>query len=197
VVWSDAAELKAGVIVSFTGWGDVLALPINAGRDHIRGTVDAPVSLLEYGDYECPFCGVAYPVVEAVREEMGDALRFVYRHFPLTTVHPHAWMAAEASEAAGAQRRFWPMHDLLFEDQKHLAVPDLVARARVLGLDEDRFEEELAAHVHADRVQEDFVSGVRSGVPGTPTFFVNGVRYEGPTDVDSLLAAVQMPLVRG
>ncbi|HEY0396976.1 MAG TPA: DsbA family protein [Acidimicrobiia bacterium] len=183
--------------MSFTGWGDVLALPINPGRDHIRGTVDAPISLLEYGDYECPFCGVAYPVVEAVREEMGDALRFVYRHFPLTTVHPHAWMAAEASEAAGAQRRFWPMHDLLFEDQEHLAVPDLVTRARALGLDEDRFEEELAAHVHAGRVQEDFVSGVRSGVPGTPTFFVNGVRYEGPTDVDSLLAAVQMPLVRG
>ena len=197
MVWSDAAEPKAGAIVSFTGWGDVLALPINPGRDHIRGTVDAPISLLEYGDYECPFCGVAYPVVEAVREEMGDALRFVYRHFPLTTVHPHAWMAAEASEAAGAQRRFWPMHDLLFEDQEHLAVPDLVARARALGLDEDRFGEELAAHVHAGRVQEDFVSGVRSGVPGTPTFFVNGVRYEGPIEVDSLQAAVQMPLVRG
>jgi protein-disulfide isomerase len=159
--------------------------------------VDAPVSLLEYGDFECPYCGAAEPVVQAVREEMGEALQFVYRHFPLTTVHPHAWGAAEASEAAGAQGEFWPMHDLLFEDQQHLALPDLVARARVLGLDEERFLEDLATDAHAERVQEDFVSGVRSGVPGTPTFFVDGVRYEGPTNPRSLLAALQMSLVRG
>jgi len=182
--------------VSYTGWGDELVLPVIPGRDHIRGSREAPVSLVEYGDYECPFCGAAHGVVEAVRAEMGDLLQFVYRHFPLTTVHQHAFDAAEAAEAAGAQKRFWPMHDLLFEDQRHLTFPDFLARARALGLDLDRFESDLAAHAFADRVQEDFGSGVRSGVPGTPTFFVNGVRYEGPTDVAGLLAAVQSPLVR-
>ena len=182
--------------MSYTGWGDELALPVTPGRDHIRGAREAPVSLVEYGDYECPFCGAAHGVVEAVRAEMGDLLQFVYRHFPLTTVHPHAFGAAEAAEAAGAQGRFWPMHDSLFEDQRHLAVPDLLARAVALGLDSDRFEADLATQAYADRVQEDFVSGVRSGVPGTPTFFVNGVRYEGPPDFAGLLTAVQSPLVR-
>ncbi len=121
--------------MNITGWDDTLALPISPRRDHILGPAGAPVSLLEYGDYECPFCGAAHLAVEAIRAEMGHALRFVYRHFPLTTVHPHAWGAAEAAGAAGSQGRFWPMHDLLFEDQKHLALADLLARARVLGLD--------------------------------------------------------------
>jgi NhaA family Na+:H+ antiporter len=182
--------------MTMTGWGNALALPISPARDHIRGPVDAPVSLVEYGDYECPFCGEAYPVVEAVREAMGDELRFVYRHFPLTTVHPHAWGAAEAAEAAGGQGQFWPMHDLLFADQGHLALADLLARARVLDLDLDRFEADLVGHTYAGKVQEDFVSGVHSGVPGTPTFFINGLRYEGPPDVRNLLTALQQSLAR-
>jgi protein-disulfide isomerase len=182
--------------MSTSGWEPVLALPVSPDRDHIRGPVDAAVTLVEYGDYECPFCGAAHLVVEAVRDRMGDDLRFVYRHFPLSTVHPHAWAAAEAAEAAGGQGRFWEMHDLLFEDQRHLAIPDLLARADALGLDVDRFEAELLGRVHAEKVQEDFLSGVRSGVPGTPSFFVNGARYDGPADFASLLAAVQLPLAR-
>lgn len=163
-------------------------------RDHIRGPVDAPVSLVEYGDFECPFCGAAHGVVDTVRAAAGDLLQFVYRHFPLTTVHPHAWPAAEAAEAAGAQGQFWPMHDLLFEDQQHLAPADLVARARALRLDVDRFDYELATHAHAGRVEEDFVSGVRSGVNGTPSFFVNGLRYQGPTDAATMIAVIEAAL---
>lgn len=184
-------------MVDYTGWGDELVLPVTPGRDHIRGPQEAPVSLVEYGDYECPYCGAAHGVVETVRAEMGDLLQFAYRHFPLTTVHPHAFGAAEAAEAAGAQGRFWPMQDSLFADQRHLAAPHLLNRAKALGLDLDRFKADLATRAYADRVQEDFVSGVRSGVPGTPTFFVNGVRYQGPIDVAGLLAAVQSPLLRG
>jgi protein-disulfide isomerase len=180
--------------MTFTTWEGILALPVIPGRDHIRGPVNAPVSMVEYGDFECPYCGAAYPMVEAVRAEMADQLQFVYRHFPLTTVHPYAWGAAEASEAAGVQGRFWEMHDSLFEDQRHLATADLLARAAALGLDIDRFQTELAAHLHFDRVQENFLSGVRSGVPGTPTFFINGLRYQGPVDVRSLLGALQLVL---
>jgi protein-disulfide isomerase len=183
-------------MASYSEWGNELVLPVAPERDHIRGPRGAPVTLVEYGDYECPFCGAAHGVVEAVRAEMGDLLQFAYRHFPLTTVHPHAFAAAEAAEAAGAQGRFWPMHDSLFGDQRHLAAHDLLTRARALGLDIDRFEADLTTGAHAGRVQEDFVSGVRSGVPGTPAFFVNGMRYEGPSDVAGLLAAVQAPFVR-
>ncbi|MEY2582018.1 MAG: hypothetical protein QOE09_1867 [Ilumatobacteraceae bacterium] len=178
-----------------TQWGSVLTVPISPD-DHIRGSIDAPVSLLEYGDYECPFCGAAALVIDEVRSQMGDDLAFVFRHFPLTTVHPHAFQAAEAAEAAGAQGQFWPMHDLLYQDQRHLATPNLVARAAFLGLDVDRFQAELLGDVYSDEVQEDFLSGVRSGVQGTPTFFINGVRHEGRWDVDSLLAAIHMAVPR-
>jgi protein-disulfide isomerase len=182
--------------MSMTGWEAVLTLPVTPGRDHIAGRPDAPASLVEYGDFECSFCGAAYPVVEAVRDTMGDEMQFVYRHFPITTLHPHAEPAAEAAEAAGAQGQFWPMHHLLFEDQQHLDMPDLAARAAVLGLDVDRFASEVVERVHADRVHEDFMSGVRSGVNGTPTFFVNGVRHDGPPDYPSLLAALQLATSR-
>jgi protein-disulfide isomerase len=174
-----------------SAWEAVLAVPVDPDVDHVRGSVDAPVSLVEYGDYECPFCGQAYPVVEAVREAAGDTLAFVYRHFPLTTVHPHALPAAEAAETAGAQGAFWPMHDLLYRDQSQLDGPGFLARAVALGLDGERFQSELLGHAHLDRVQEQFLSGVRSGVNGTPTFFVNGLRYEGPPEAQGLLAAVQ------
>jgi protein-disulfide isomerase len=160
-------------------------------RDHIRGPADAPITLLEYGDYECPYCGAAHPVVEEVRRIMGVRLRFVYRHFPLTNVHPHAESAAEAAEAAGAQERFWPMHDLLFERQDALDVDDLVERAEILGLDVARFVRGLGEGAYRARVREDFISGVRSGVNGTPSFYVNDVRHDGAPDLQSLLWSIQ------
>jgi protein-disulfide isomerase len=147
--------------------------------DHARGPADAPVTLVEYGDYECPHCGAAHPVVQLAMRQLGDQLRFVYRHFPLAEIHPHAEPAAEAAEAAGAQGRFWAMHDALFEHQHALQAQNLAALAMELDLDAARFSRELLAHAHLNAVREDFLSGVRSGVNGTPTFFVNGVRYDG------------------
>ena len=168
-----------------------LVLPVSPERDHIRGPVGAPIVLLEYGDYECPFCGAAHPVVQELRRLMGNQMSLVYRHFPLTNVHPHAEPAAEAAEAAGAQGRFWAMHDMLFEHQDALEAEDLLAYAQAIGLDVQRFVRELADGTHRPRVREDFLSGVRSGVSGTPTFYVNGVRHEGPADLQSLLWSIQ------
>jgi protein-disulfide isomerase len=148
-------------------------------RDHTFGPSKAPLTLVEYGDFECPHCGAAYPVVKKILETLGDRLQFVYRHFPLTQVHPHAEFAAEAAEAAGAQGRFWEMHDLLFENQQTLDDPHILLFAESLKLDLERFRLELVEHVHRGRVREDFMSGVKSGVNGTPTFFINGVRYDG------------------
>ncbi len=167
-----------------------LTLPVSE-RDHIQGNPDAPLTLLEYGDYECPFCGGAAPVVKKVQKRMGDLLRFVFRHFPLTQVHPHAEHAAEAAEAAGAQGMFWEMHDTLFAHQHALGDLHLVAYAADLGLDVATFERDLAAGVFAPRVREDFMSGVRSGVNGTPTFFINGRRHDGAYDLEGLLFALQ------
>jgi protein-disulfide isomerase len=177
--------------MSMTEWRSVLSVPVSPNRDHIRGPIDAPVTLVEYGDYECPYCGVAHPIVTAVQERMGPELRFVFRHFPLTTVHPHAELAAEAAEAAGAQRKFWPMHDMLYENQQGLD-PFLVTYAETLSLDIDRFRIDLRDRVHATKVADDFMSGVRSGVNGTPSFFINGHRQQGPWDFASLLAAAQL-----
>jgi protein-disulfide isomerase len=167
-----------------------LMVPVGR-RDHVRGVASAPVTLVEYGDYECPHCRAAYPIVEIVRKQAAPHLRFVYRHFPLATVHPHAERAAEAAEAAGAQRAFWEMHDLLMDDGRALADDELVSRARTIGLDVPRFARELGTGMHATRVREDFVGGVRSGVNGTPTFFINGERYNGPYILPSLSAAVE------
>jgi protein-disulfide isomerase len=167
-----------------------LAVPIS-GRDHLRGSPTASITLVEYGDYECPYCGAAHPIVNEVQRVLGDDLLFAFRHFPLTQIHPHAMQAAEAAEAAGAQNRFWEMDDLIFEHQDRLEMPDLLRYAEALGLDLDCFAAELESHVHAPRVREDFMSGVRSGVNGTPTFFINGVRYNGGYDLPDLLAALQ------
>ena len=160
-------------------------------KDHMQGPPDAPVTLVEYGDYECPYCGEAYPVVKALQERLGDQMCFVFRNFPLTQVHPHAEEAAEAAEAAGAQGKFWEMHDLLYENQDALEPEDLVQYARALKLDLKRFVLEMREHVYVERVREDFRSGVRSGVNGTPTFFINGARHNGPFDLVSLLAAIE------
>jgi protein-disulfide isomerase len=168
-----------------------LTLPVSDERDHIQGPAETSVTLLEYGDYECPYCGAAYPIVKQVQAQMGDRLRFVFRNFPISTSHPHAEQAAEAAEAAAAQGRFWEMHDHLYEHQRHLEAGDLRTYAEELGLDVERFDRELAENVHAARVREDFMSGVRSGVNGTPTFYVNGNRHDGSYDLDSLVAALE------
>jgi protein-disulfide isomerase len=160
-------------------------------KDHMQGPPDAPVTLVEYGDYECPYCGEAYPVVKALQERLGDQICFVFRNFPLAQAHPHAEEAAEAAEAAGAQGKFWEMHDLLYENQDALEPEDLVQYARALKLDLPRFVLEMREDVYAERVREEFHSGVRSGVNGTPTFFINGVRHNGPFDLASLLAAIE------
>jgi protein-disulfide isomerase len=148
-------------------------------RDHARGDPDAPLTLVEYGDYQCPYCGQAQLVVLGVEKLLGPKLRFVFRNFPLAQAHPHAPLAAEAAEAAGAQGKFWEMHDRLFLHQEELDPPSLVRHAKYVGLDLPRFEADLASHKFQPRVAEDFKSGVRSGVNGTPTFFVNGERYDG------------------
>jgi protein-disulfide isomerase len=176
--------------VSTTQWEALLTVPVS-DRDHIEGPADAAVTLVEYGDYECPYCGAAYPIIKEIQARMGERLRFVFRNFPITTSHPHAEQAAEAAEAAAAQDRFWPMHDLLYENQKRLREQDLRGYGEQLGLDLERFSRELAEHVHAERVREDFMSGVRSGVNGTPTFYIDGVRHDDSYDVETLLAALE------
>jgi protein-disulfide isomerase len=177
--------------MSRTDWEATLILPVSADRDHISGPVDAPLTLVEYGDFECPHCGAAHGVVRQLLADAGDSLRLVFRHFPITTIHPRARPAAEAAEAAGAQGQFWAMHDTLFENQDRLGDSDLLAYAATLGLDVERFAGELASHAHAPRIREDFMSGVRSGVNGTPTFYVNGVRHDGGWDLESLTAALR------
>ena len=167
----------------------VLTLPVGA-RDHAQGPADAPVTLVEYGDYECPHCGRAYPIVKEVQTRLGSKLRFVFRNFPLSESHPHAEHAAEAAETAAAHGRFWEMHDALFEHQRALDDRHLVGYAAALGIDAATFERELHAHTQKARVREDFMSGVRSGVNGTPTFFINGVRFDDSWDPDTLTEAL-------
>jgi protein-disulfide isomerase len=177
--------------MSTTQWGAALTVPVSEDRDHIQGPADAPATLLEYGDYECPYCGAAYPIVKEVQARMGQRLRFVFRNFPISTSHPHAEQAAEAAEAAATQGRFWEMHDLLYENQRRLGDQDLRGYAGTLGLDVETFDEALAEHVHAARVREDFMSGVRSGVNGTPAFYINGARHDDSYDIETLHAALE------
>ena len=177
--------------MSTTQWEAVLTMPVSEDRDHIQGPADAPVTLVQYGDYECPYCGAAYPIIKEVQARMGERLRFVFRNFPITTSHPHAEQAAEAAEAAASQDQFWPMHDLLYENQRRLRDQDLRAYAEQLGLDVELFDKELAEHVHAERVHEDFLSGVRSGVNGTPTFYINGARHDDSYEMQTLLTALE------
>ena len=167
-----------------------LTLPVG-DRDHIQGPADAPVTLVEYGDYECPHCGRAYPIVKQVQQRMGRRLRFVFRNFPLRESHPHAQHAAEAAEAAGAQGKFWEMHDRLFERQFALDDDNLIEYAGDLGLDVERFRRELAQRAYEPRLREDFRSGVTSGVNGTPTFFINGARHDDAWDLQPLLAVLE------
>jgi protein-disulfide isomerase len=166
-----------------------LMLP-RADHDHIQGPLDAPIALVEYGDYECPFCGQAYPIVKAIQKHLGNRLCFAFRNFPLANMHPNAEHAAEAAEAAGAQGRFWEMHDLLYENQQALEDESLAEYATTLGLDSRRLIEEIQSGKYTARIRDDFKSGVRGGVNGTPTFFINGVRYDGPLRAELLLDAL-------
>jgi Na+/H+ antiporter NhaA len=189
------ARLKIRALIGSADALIDLAVPVDEERDHIRGPADAPVTLVEYGDLECPFCGQAEPVVRELLAESGD-LRYVWRHLPLNDVHPRAQIAAEATEAAAAQGRFWEMHDLLLSHQDALKPADLVGYARELGLDVDRFSDELRRHVYASRIAEDVDGADLSNVTGTPTFFVNGIRHQGAYDLQTLKGAVQIAKAR-
>ena len=168
---------------------NTLTVPINE-RDHLRGSPDAPVLLVEYGDFECPYCGAAYVVLKKLEKEMPDQLAVVFREFPLVNVHPHALLAAEAAEAAAAQGKFWRMHDVLFEHQDALAPADLEKYATALHLDLKRFAGDLTAHAFLRKIQGDMEGGLQSGVKGTPSFFITGVLHEGGYDEASLRAAI-------
>lgn len=159
--------------------------------DHVDGPLQAPLTLVEYGDYECPFCRQAYPEIKRIQRSLGEQMRFVFRHFPLHEAHPHALQAAEAAEAAGAQGQFWKMHDLLFENQHALSEPALLSYAEQLGLDLPSFTIQLQEHRFLPRIRRDFIGGVRSGVNGTPTFFISGLRHKGTATFDALMTAIQ------
>lgn len=171
--------------------GPTLSLPVSDERDHIQGSDTASVTLVEYGDYECPHCYKAYFILKELASRLPHEMRLVFRNFPLAQMHPHAAKAAEAAEAAGAQGQFWEMHDMLFEHQDALEDRDIISYAADIGIDVNRFEIELAQSGYRDRIREDFLSGVRSGVNGTPTFFVNERRLDGPWDIDSLTEAIK------
>ncbi len=169
-----------------------LLVPVDPSRDHIQGDPKAVLSLVEYGDYQCPFCGAAYSEVKKVQKELGSSVRFVFRNFPLTNVHEFAMVAAETAEAAGGQGKFWEMHDFLYEHQATLGDHSTaLGYAKKLGLDTQRFEREIAQHVHEKRIKDDFMGGVRSGVNGTPTFYVNGVRHDGPAEAEALIESLR------
>src|SRR6266481_1754839 len=167
-----------------------LTVPVGK-RDHIQGPSSAAVTLVEYADYQCPFCGNVHPVIKRLQKHFGDRLRFVFRNFPQVRIHAYAQRAAEAAEAAGGQDKFWEMHDYLFEHQGALDAENLVRAAGTLGLDKVKFDREVAERAYADRVQRDIQSGIDSGVGGTPTLFINGVRNDDDDDFDTLKAKIK------
>ncbi|HLH95646.1 MAG TPA: DsbA family protein [Xanthobacteraceae bacterium] len=178
-----------------------LKVPVSQ-RDHIRGPASAPITLVEYGDYECPHCGMAHPVVQAVQENFGPQLRFVFRHFPLNEIHPFAQSAAEAAEFAGDHRKFWEMHDGLYANQEMLqdaasAMRLLFALAETLGLSGDQLRDALEQGEYAPKVRDDFMGGIRSGVNGTPSFFINGRRHDGSYAFDEFVPAIEAELRAG
>ena len=167
-----------------------LNLPVN-DRDHVQGPRTAPVNLVEYGDYECPYTGQAYPIVKEIQKRLGDKLLFVFRNFPLREIHPHAEHAAEAAEGAAAQGKFWDMHDYLFEHQLALDDNHLLKYAEMLSIDTDKFRSEMSGHIYRSMIDKSLGEGIASGVEGTPTFFINGVRHNDAWDLETLLAAIR------
>src|SRR5438067_210371 len=171
--------------------GTASLTPPVSQRDHQQGPETAPVTVVEYGDYECPYCGEAYPIVKEIQLRLGERLRFVFRNFPLKEAHPHAQHAAEAAEAAAGQGKFWEMHDTLYEHQEALPDRQLEEYAAAVGLDVEQFDRDMEGQVYRERVRADFMSGVRSGVNGTPSFFINGRRHDDSYDLETLLAAIE------
>ncbi len=153
--------------------------PAVSSVDHIQGNASAGLELVEYGDYQCPFCGAAYPIIKKIQKNLGDDLKFVFRNFPLAEMHPNAFNAALAAEAAALQNKFWKMHDIIYENQDALSWDDLFAYAKSLGLDQERFKKDISKQEVVDKVENDFESGIRSGVNGTPSFYINGKKYNG------------------
>ncbi len=170
-----------------------LKVPVT-GADHIQGDENAPITLVEYGDYECPHCGRAYPIIQQVQKHFGKQLRFIFRNFPLNEIHPEAEGAAESAEFAAANGKFWEMHDGIFENQRNLGVPMLLELAESLGLSSANLRQALKAGQFTPKVKEDFLGGVRSGVNGTPTFFINDHRHDGPHEFEDLVAAIDVHL---
>lgn len=168
-----------------------LTVPIKRDYDHIQGPINASISLVEYGDYECPYTGHAYPIVKEIIRRLGDSICFVFRNFPLNEIHPHAQHAAEASEAAAIQDKFWQMHNYLFEHQNVLDDSHLLEYAQKVGLDIKRFEKEISEHIYAPIINDSLMNGIKSGVEGTPTFFLNGIQYEGSWDLETLLKTLK------
>jgi protein-disulfide isomerase len=174
-----------------------MSLTIPVGKDdHVSGSADAAVTLVEYGDYQCPACGAAYPMVKAIQARLGAKLRFVFRNMPLNEVHPNAELAAEAAEAAGAQGKFWQMHDALYENQDQLGTELLTKLTKRLQLDSARFEQDLESRRFQEHVKRDFLGGVRSGVNGTPTFFIDGARYDGVLGEAALESALRQRILQ-
>jgi protein-disulfide isomerase len=167
-----------------------LKVPVTQ-RDHAKGPANAPVTLVEYGDYECPYCGLAHPIVKLIQQHFGRRLRFVFRHFPLSQAHPNAESAAQTAEFAGAHGKFWEMHDSLYENQDRLGLPLYLALAGILELPELELRNALVNETYAPKVRADFLSGVKSGVNGTPCFFINGVRHDGTYAPEDLGAAIE------
>jgi protein-disulfide isomerase len=166
-----------------------LKIPVTQ-EDHIKGDINANITLVEYGDYECPYCGMAYPIVKRIQKHFGNRLRFVFRNFPLVDNHPHAETAAMTAEFAATKGKFWEMHDLLFENQDSLEDEELLLFAKKLNLKIEQFKKDMNSKEINKKVQDHFMGGIKSGVNGTPTLFINGVRYDGPHEFESLLEKI-------
>lgn len=168
----------------------MLKFPVT-NNDHIQGDDSAPITLLEYGDYQCPYCGAAYPIVKQIQKHFDGKLRLVFRNFPLVESHPYALVASIAAEFAATKNKFWEMHDMLYENQLRLDVPDLITYAKKLHLPGDELSAAIEQDLFKDKIEQDFSGGIRSGVNGTPTFFINGKRHDGPFDFESLRSALE------
>jgi len=166
-----------------------LKIPVTQ-EDHIQGDENAPITLVEYGDYECSYCGSAYPIVKRIQKHFGKRLRFVFRNFPLVEAHPHAGISAMTAEFAASQHKFWEMHDILYDNQESLDIPDLLDYAKSLDLSTTDLQTAIENQTFANKIQKDFMSGVRSGVNGTPSFFINGNRHNGSFEYEDLFAAL-------
>jgi protein-disulfide isomerase len=169
-------------------------IPAVNSNDHIYGNINAPLELVEYGDYECPFCGRAYPIVKSIQEKLGPDLKFIFRNFPLRKIHPNAFPAAIATEAAALQGKFWEMHDIVFENQKALGAENILILANTLGLDMDLFQKDILDESLFLKARKDFESGMKSGVNRTPTFFVNGKKFNGEWNENELLRYLECEL---